>query len=128
MPGVPIGIDATGAVAEVAMAVGGNAVILPDREGFERDVPVPPAPEGDWVALFEGARLRAERALARPVTHAAIAVDSRAGKGDRMIEAAASAGLALVRIVDVSVLDGSAPPACAMAVLAEDIAPRPEGA
>ena len=31
-----------GELAEVAFAIGGNAVILADREGFERELPVPP--------------------------------------------------------------------------------------
>ena len=31
----------SGAAAEVAIAVGGNAVILADREGFEQSLPVP---------------------------------------------------------------------------------------
>ena len=78
-PGAAIGIDASGELAEVAFAVGGNAVILADREGFERDLPGPAleAPPADWQPLFEGARLRAERALARPVTHAVLASSPR---------------------------------------------------
>src|SRR5690242_2653506 len=76
MPGAAIGLAALGPSAEIAVAVGGNAVILTDRVGFERDLPVPgadAATEG-WQALFEGARLRAERGLARPVTHAVVAL------------------------------------------------------
>src|SRR5262249_15814485 len=71
-PGAAIGIDATGAEGEVAFAVGGNAVALDDREGFALDLPVPAAAAAaeDWRSFFEGARLRAERALGRPVTHA----------------------------------------------------------
>src|SRR5438270_2185985 len=67
-PGVAIGIDISGAEAEVAVAVGGNAAVLADREGFPLDLAVPPpeAPADDWQNLFEGARLRAERALAQP--------------------------------------------------------------
>ena len=73
-PGAAIGIDASGADIEVAMSVGGNAVVLADREGFEQSLPVPAA-DGTvarWQQLLEGARLRAERALGRPVTHAVI--------------------------------------------------------
>ena len=41
-PGVAVGIHLGGAHAEVAVAVGGNAELLTDREGFESDLPVPP--------------------------------------------------------------------------------------
>jgi len=69
-PGAAIGIDVGGATAEVAFSVGGNAVVLGDREGFERALTVPDATaeEVQWRELFESARLRAERALARPVS------------------------------------------------------------
>src|SRR6266567_2160711 len=77
-PGVAIGIDIAGSEAEVAVAVGGNAAVLADREGFALDLAVPSAaaPVEDWQLLFEGARLRAERMLAQPVTHAVLAVGS----------------------------------------------------
>ena len=71
----------------MAFSVGGNAVILADREGFERDLPVP-ALDGCAEAgesLFEGARLRAERALARPVTHAVVVL-AAAGRCRRCVE------------------------------------------
>ncbi len=35
-PGAAIGIDFRGAEVVVAFAVGGNAVVLADREGFEQ--------------------------------------------------------------------------------------------
>ena len=81
-PGVAIGIDISGANAEVAVAVGGNAVVLADREGFALDLPVPPpaAAAKAWQDLFEAARLRAERALAQPVTHAVLTVASEIGR------------------------------------------------
>ena len=73
-PGMAIGIDASGPLAEVAIAIGGNAVTLQDREGYEHPLPAPSdASEQAWQALFEGARARAERALARPVTHVVVA-------------------------------------------------------
>jgi hypothetical protein len=130
-PGVAIGIDAGGALCTVAVSVGGNAVILTDREGFERDLPVP-APQaaaGEWQALFEGARLRAERGLARPVTHVVVAL---AAVPDRavaltLLQAAAAAGLDLMRIVARDELAKDAAPAEAAAIMAEDLAPRPEG-
>lgn len=129
-PGAAIGIDLSGAQAEVAIAVGGNAVLLSDREGFERDLPVPtPAasPE-EWRHLFEGARLRAERTLAQPVTHAVIAVASAPdGAGDaRLLAASEAAGLMLLRIVVRDETGAGEPPALAAAILAEDLAPRPE--
>src|SRR5215470_1239607 len=75
-PGAAIGVDASGTCAKVALSVGGNAIALADREGFERPLPVPAitADAAAWQTLFEGARLRAERALGRPATHAAIAL------------------------------------------------------
>ena len=72
--GAAIGIDAGGARAEVAFSIGGNAVILDDRPGFEQALPVPAtqAEAAMWQGLLGGARMRAERALARPVTHAVV--------------------------------------------------------
>ena len=127
-PGAAIGIDASGAEAEVAFAIGGNAVMLTDRDGFELSLPVPSQPHGDWRHLFEGARLRAERSLARPVTHAIVALaaapepDFAAGLAD----AAGAVGLQLLRVVAAAELSPGEPCACAAAVLAEDLAPRPE--
>jgi hypothetical protein len=128
-PGVAIGIDAGGAQAEVAVAVGGNALALSDREGFERDLPVPPlaAPVEAWQLLLEGARLRAERALAQPVTHAVVAMASIADPGmiARLMAAGEGAGLDLLRVMARAELDPEEPPALAAAILAEDLAPRP---
>jgi hypothetical protein len=129
-PGAAIGIDASGERALVAFAVGGNAVILADREGFERDLPVPgpDAPLTDWQTLFEGARLRAERSLARPVTHAvlvfAAALDPALAA--ELLGASEAAGLDLLRIVTAADLDEGEAPAEAAAILAEEMAPRPE--
>ena len=131
-PGVAIGIDIGGAAAEVAVAVGGNAVILADREGFERNLPVPSlgARIEDWQTLLEGARIRAERNLARPVTHAVLAVAEKPGEADiaRLNKAAAEGGLALLAVLHRGSLDLAAGgrPATAAAMLAEDAAPRPE--
>jgi hypothetical protein len=127
-PGAAIGIDATGGEGSVAFAVGGNAVMLEDREDFAVNLPVPPvsaAPQ-DWQAFFEGARLRAERALGRPVTHAVLAI---AAAGDlvtleRLKGAAEMAGLMLLDVIGPA--GRGEPPACTAAVLAEDLAPRPE--
>src|SRR5215469_10080124 len=99
--GAAIGIDAGGARAEVAFSVGGNALMLDDRTGFEQALPVPAivAPTTEWQSLFEGARLRAERALARPVTHAVVllAVTPNADAAERLRQAAERAGLEVLR-------------------------------
>jgi len=127
-PGAAIGIDASGAEAEIAFALGGNAVVLADREGFELALPVPARPNGDWRRLFEGARLRAERALARPVTHAVavLAHPPEAGFAAGLADAAGAVGLELLRLVTAAELAAGEPRACGAAVLAEDLAPRPE--
>jgi hypothetical protein len=130
VPGAAVGIDAAGDLVEVAISVGGNAVTLADREGFEHALPVPgpEAPLADWQALFEGAKLRAERALARPVTHAvlvfAAALDPALAA--ELLQASGAAGIDLLRIVTAADLDPQEAPAEAAAVLAEDMAPRPE--
>lgn len=133
-PGVAIGIDIGGEAAEVAVAVGGNAVALADREGFALDlrVPSPAAPAGEWQHLFEGARLRAERALAQPVTHAVVVLASApdAAFAARLVAASEAAGLAVLRLVARAELGAaddraSGPPALDAAIVAEDLAPRP---
>ena len=128
--GAAIGIDAGGAHAEVAFSVGGNALVLDDRAGFEQALPIPATETGTaaWQELLEGARMRAERALARPVTHAvvvlAIAPDAAAAK--RLRQAAEGAGLELLRLAGRGQLAAGPTPALAAAILAEDLAPRPE--
>jgi hypothetical protein len=128
-PGVAIGIDISGPAAEVAVAVGGNAVVLDDREGFALDlaVPAPAAGAEDWQHLFEGARLRAERMLAQPVTHAVLAVASapEAGFAADLATASAAAGLTLLRIVAREASSAAEAPVLRAAILAEDLAPRP---
>ena len=127
-PGAAIGIDISGKEAEVAVAVGGNAVVLPDREGFALDlaVPSPNAPTEDWEHLFEGARLRAERALAQPVTHAVLAITAApdATFAARLATAGATAGLTLLRIIARATGTAAEAPSLAAAILAEDLAPR----
>ena len=63
-----------------------------------RERPADPAaqrPAEAWQSLFEGARLRAERALARPVTHAVLAVPSNLQPAavERLVGARSAAGL-----------------------------------
>jgi molecular chaperone DnaK (HSP70) len=128
--GAAIGIDAGGVRAEVAFSVGGNALMFDDRAGFEQALPVPAivAPTTEWQSLLEGARLRAERALARPVTHAVVvlAVTPDADAAERLRQAAERAGLEVLRLVGRSELPAAATPALAAAILAEELAPRPD--
>ncbi len=128
-PGASVGIDVSGRQAIVAMSVGGNAVVLEDRAGFEQSllVPGPSEEAAEWQTLFEGARLRAERSLARPVTHAVIVRDL--GSPDDTVViitvAAENAGLAVLRLVDRRDIAAEPTPAIAAAILAEDLAPPP---
>jgi hypothetical protein len=129
-PGAAIGVDAAGTELEVAFSVGGNALILADREGAERPLPVPGATAAitRWQESFEAARIRAERALARPVTHAVIVLAGAAdaGTADRLREAAEEAGLEVLRFATKAELPVGTAPALAAAILAEDLAPRPD--
>lgn len=131
-PGAAVGIDATGRLAEVGFAVGGNAVIFADREGYQRDIPVPPldAPTDAWRELFEWTRIRAERNLGRPVTHAVLGLARQPDEAAIAIlkGAAAAAGLELLMVVQCGTLDRAAAgsPALTLASLAEDTAPRPQ--
>jgi hypothetical protein len=122
-PGAAIGIDVSGKQAEVAVAVGGNAVVLSDRDGFELDLTVPASSAAitEWQNLFEGARLRAERALARPVTHAVIVAHDVVA--ERVRGGAAESRLMLLRILRPDAIVGEKG-VLAAAVLAEDLAPR----
>ena len=125
-PGAAIGIDVSGPRAEVAIAVGGNAVLLSDRDGFEVDLTVPSltAAMPEWQALFERARLRAERALARLVTHAVVVADG--SLAERLQPAAAAAQLTLLRIATPDTSAGESP-ALAAAILAEELVPPVAG-
>jgi hypothetical protein len=130
MPGMAIGIDLTGAAVLVAVSVGGNAVLLSDREGFEQELTVPDraAGTGRWGELLTGARLRAERALARPATHAVVVVAAEIDgpAAARLAEGAGQSGLAVLRLVTPAELPSDTARALAAAILAEDLAPRPE--
>jgi hypothetical protein len=126
--GAAIGIDAAGSRAEVAFSVGGNALVLDDRQGFEQALAVPGNSAGTaaWQELFEGARMRAERALARPVSDAVIVLaappDGRTAAS--IMEAAAGAGLGILRLLGRDELPAGLPAALGAAMLAEDLAPR----
>jgi hypothetical protein len=123
-PGAAIGLDISGAEAEVAVSVGGNAVVLADREGFEQVLWVPGtgAAKSEWRQLFETAKVRAERALARPVTHAVIVLAEP--RADDLRGAAEEAGLEVLRFAAKSELPVGTIPALTAALLAEDLAPR----
>ena len=127
-PGAAIGIDAGGGEAEVAFSVGGNAVVLGDREDFERAlaVPDPTAGEAQWQELFEAARIRAERALARPVSHAVVVLGALADLPNKLREAAEAAGLTVLRLIRKAELPAGASAALTAAILAEDLAPPPD--
>ncbi len=92
-PGAAVGIDiAPGGVGRIAIAVGGNGEILPDADG-ERALRARGITE-----LLLGLRSRAEKQLARPVTHAVIAADAAERKG--LEAAAASAGLTMLGVLE----------------------------
>jgi hypothetical protein len=98
-PGAAVGIGLGEGVATVAIAVGGNAELLAQ---------LPLAEPGETLLALRG---RAEKVLARPVTHAVIASDAAVDP--------APAGLVLLRLVPATL--GALGAAC----LAEDLAPRP---
>ena len=128
--GAAIGVDAGDNCAAVAFSVGGNALILDERAEFEQALSVPAiaAPAAEWQGLFERARIRAERALARPVTHAVIVLAETldANTAKQLREAVNRAGLDVLRFAVRSQLATDLPPALAAAILAEELAPRPE--
>ena len=72
-------------------------------------------------------RLRAERALAQPVTHAVVvvALPPEAAFAARMMTAGEAAGLNLLRFVLRDEIAASEPAALTAACIAEDLAPRP---
>ncbi len=128
-PGAAVGIDiVAGGIGRVAIAVGGNAEILPDGDGARSIVVAPgrgPAAADSKRTLLLGLRSRAEKQLGRPVTHAVIAVApaDRAGIED----AAAAAGLAVLRLIDrgaaAALAKGASPEEAAVlgaAIKAED--------
>ena len=114
----------------MAFSIGGNALVLDDRQGFELVLAVPAIEAGvaAWRELFEGARTRAERALARPVTRAVLvlAETPEVNTATLLRRAAEGAGLEVLGVVGRAELPADQTPALAAAVLAEDLAPRPE--
>jgi hypothetical protein len=124
-PGAAVGIDIADSLARVAIAVGGNAEILPGDEG-NRALDI----AGHSLdALIIELRARAERQLARPVTHVVIASDAAP---DAVERAASAAGIAVLRVLtrqDAAALAKGAPveeaTAHGAARAAEELAPTP---
>jgi molecular chaperone DnaK (HSP70) len=121
-PGAAVGIDLAADSAAVAIALGGNADVLPDTTGERRLDTTRQALDAVLLAL----RTRAEKQLARPVTHAVIATEDRAAAD--VTAAAEAAGLAVLRIVARHEAAGgdTAVDAAALgaARIAEDLAPQ----
>jgi len=114
---VGIGIEKAGRTLHgaVAFAVGGNAEILPNGDG-ERVLE-----SGDLAELLLGLRSRAEKQLARPVTHAVVMLPPiEEGPLALAIEAA---GLMLLDSVDPGTKSAEAA-ALEAAALAEDLAAK----
>jgi len=121
--GAAVGMDLAAGAARVAIAVGGNAEILPDADGNRALASSGAAAVDVLLAL----RARAEKQLARPVTHAAIASDAAPVEIEH---AGTQAGLTLLRIVPraeaASLVNGVPSEEAAVlgaAVMAEDLAP-----
>ena len=114
---VGIGISKTGRTLQgaVAFAVGGNAEILPSGDG-ERVLD-----SGDLAELMVGLRSRAEKQLARPVTHAVVMAPPI--EEGPLALAIGAASLMLLDSVDPGTKTAEAA-ALEAAVLAEDLAPK----
>jgi hypothetical protein len=128
-PGAAVGIDIeAGGIGRVAIALGGNGEILPDADGVHALRVIPAQSPAETVrTLLLGLRSRAEKQLARPVTHAVIAADAAEQTG--LEAAAAGAGLTVLRVVERGVAAALASgavseeaPVLGAAILAEDAA------
>lgn len=113
-PGAAVGIDLAPALGgAVAFAVAGNAELLPGRDGERRlAVPTHDGTLGAEVlaTVLLGLRERAEKQLARPVSHAVVAT---ALDEALVAEAAQRAGLTLLRVLDRAAAATLAGPAAA---------------
>ncbi len=114
-PGASVGIALDANSGAVAIALGGNAEILPGADGARL------IEESELAALLLGLRARAEKQLARPVTHAVVAIPPIAA--GPLAAAAQEAGLAILDIVDRGT-DTIEHAALQAAILAEDLAPK----
>jgi coenzyme F420-reducing hydrogenase alpha subunit len=103
--GMAVGIELSRHGASLAAAIGGNAewLIAPEPGGIMA-APAEPA----LTELLRGLRAAAEKALARPVTHAVIRVDGIEIADIVLLRAAAAADIALLGIRrDGSALDAA---------------------
>ncbi|HEX7966577.1 MAG TPA: Hsp70 family protein, partial [Stellaceae bacterium] len=83
--------------AAVAVALGGTAELLPGADGARRLAMAEPR---DVRALLLALRERAEKALARPVTHAVIAAERLDDQArGALAQTAEAAGLTLLRVL-----------------------------
>ncbi|HWG80073.1 MAG TPA: Hsp70 family protein [Stellaceae bacterium] len=100
-PGVAVGIELSPAKgAAVAVAVGGNAELLPGTNGTARLALPKPSDAAALGALLLALRERAEKALARPVTHAVVASDALDAAARQALDRAAQmAGVTLLRVI-----------------------------
>ncbi len=136
-PGAAVGIDVgAGNTGRVAVALGGNAEILPDADGNTSFTLVRERTSSATkavTALLLELRSRAEKQLARPVTHAVIAADEKSDRA-AIEEAATAAGLVILRLMThveaASLAKGAKPENAAVlgaAIAAEDLAPLDGG-
>jgi hypothetical protein len=110
-PGMAVGIELSPAKgAAVAVAVGGNAELLTDADGAARAA-LPDLRDATALgALLLALRERAEKALARPVTHAVVASDALDDAARQAFDAAMkTAGVVLLRVVDGAAAAALAP-------------------
>jgi hypothetical protein len=117
-PGAAVGIAFGKGIGAVAFAVGGNAEILPSPDGE------PLLESEDLAAMLVGLRMRAERQLGRPVTHAVVALPPI--EEGPLAVAAAAAGLTILETTDLGTASLESA-ALAAASLAEDLAPKIPG-
>ncbi len=114
-PGAAVGIAFGKGIGVVAFSVGGNAEILPSPDGE------PLLEAKDLAAMLVGLRMRAERQLGRPVTHAVVALPPI--EEGPLAVAAKEADIVVLETIDL----GTAPIESAVleaATLAEDLAPK----
>ena len=114
-PGVAVGIELSpGKGAAIAVAVGSNAELLPGADGLARLALPKPDDAAALGALMLALRERAEKALARPVTHAVVASDALDAAARQALDAAAqTAGVVLLRVVATAEAAAHAPGATA---------------
>jgi Ethanolamine utilization protein EutJ (predicted chaperonin) len=100
-PGAAVGIElSVAAGAAVAIAIGGNAELLPGADGAARIAASGLEDVQAVTTLLLRLRERAEKTLARPVTHAVVALAAPGARAREVISAAAAAaGLVLLQLM-----------------------------